>query len=385
MKRNRLILLGFIAAAAVFASFFGGAFSYALFYASLAVPLSCFIYLVFVYARLKTYQTIESKIVVKGDKIGYKYILSNESSVHFASVKIEFLDDYSRVETANNQDEISIAPALRIERETSLVCLYRGEYKVGISAVIITDYLGIFTFRRSNPSVMNIRVYPRVVKLRTLGALHFGDDVKSPPFSAKPGGEQDTDLRAFMLGDSIKAINWKVSARYGELFTRRRAEPPKEKIAIFIDTSPIKGADKIPGEDRILEAALALADFYLERGIETEIIKPAVTLNRFQINNREDFLRFYDTCLLMSFFNMEAEEYLENVTLDNAAVLVLITADCEKFIPALFNLSAIMNTCVILTGNRENNELSVLRESLGKTALVHIPEDAGISDVLERR
>ncbi|MDR2531689.1 MAG: DUF58 domain-containing protein [Oscillospiraceae bacterium] len=385
MKRNRLICIGFITAAAVFASFFGGAFSYALFYAGIAVPLTCLIYLFYVYARLKIYQTIESKIVVKGDKIGYEYILSNESAVHFTGIKIEFLSDYSKVDLSENQSEISLAPSLRIEKETSLVCLYRGEYKVGINAVLIKDYLGLFMLRRKNPSVMNIRVYPRVVKLNSLGALNFGDDVKSLPFSVKNGQEQDTDLRAFALGDNIRAVNWKVSAKHGGLFTRRKTEPPKERIAVFIDTSPVESEKKILTEDKILEAALAITDFYLERGIETEVIYLAAVLNRFCINNREDFSRFYDSCLSLSFFRNDADRFLNETAFDNATVLVLISADCEKFLPALSSLSAFMNTCLILIGNREVGELSALRESLGKTMLVHIPETKTISDVLEHR
>ncbi|MDR2559682.1 MAG: DUF58 domain-containing protein [Oscillospiraceae bacterium] len=384
MKRNRLICLAFIAAAAVFASFFGGAFSYALFYASLAVPLTCFVYLLFVFIRLKIYQAIDSKIVVKGAQIGYKYILSNETTIHFTNIEIEFLDDYSRVEMPETQGGISLAPFCRIEEETNLICLYRGEYEVGISAVIVRDYLGLFALRREYPASMNLRVYPRIVKLNSLGALCFGDDVKSLPFSLKQGQEQDTDLRAFTLGDSVKAVNWKVSAKHGELYTRRRTEPPKEKIVIIIDTSPVEGEKKIPAEDKILEAALAIADFELMRGIETEIIFYADVLSRFLINSREDFSRFYDACLSLSFSGYNTAKYSADAAVENAAVLVLITADCREFIPALSRVSAFMNTCVILIGNRENTELSALRESLGKTALVHIPDDTEAGGVLER-
>ncbi|MCL2694116.1 MAG: DUF58 domain-containing protein [Oscillospiraceae bacterium] len=387
MKKSRIICLVYIVVAAVFASFFGGSFSYALFYAGLAVPAVCFLYVFFVFARLKIYQTIDSKIVVKGEKTGYNYILSNETGVYFTSITTEFISDYSKVDLValkGGNGEISLSPGQRSENKTELVCLYRGEYKVGVKAVIIKDYLGLFTLRRKYPSTMNIRVYPRVVKLGSLAALNFGTDVKSLPFSVKPGEELDSDLRAFAFGDSVRAVNWKVSAKRGELLTRRRTQPPKESIAIYIDTALIHGEKKIPTEDRILEAALSIADFYLERKVGVEMIYCSPALCRSRINTTEDFGWFYDACINLQFIRNDTSEFLENINLGNASALIVITARERPFLSRLMSLSAELKTCVILTGNRESGELSRIRESLGKTALVHIPDDAEIGNILER-
>jgi uncharacterized protein (DUF58 family) len=381
--KKRLICFAFIAATATFASFFGGAFSYALFFASISVPVTCFIYLIFVFVSLTIYQEIDSKIVVKGEKIGYKYILSNESTVYFTSIKTQFISDYSKVEFPDNTREFSLAPGQRKETKTSLVCLYRGEYKVGVKAVTISDYLGLFSLTRKYPSTLNLRVYPRVVKLNSLAALNFGDDVKSLPFTLKPGQEQDADLRSFALGDSVKSINWKISARRGELFARRRVEPPKEKIAVFIDTSPIAGDKKIPLEDRILETALAISNYYCERKIEVEIIYSTAVFNRVRIDNRASFNVFYDACLTLPFSRLDAHEFLENLTLENITMLVVITTDASGFLSALSGISRLTRTCVILTKNCEGRKLSEARQSLGKTALIHLPEDAEISSILE--
>ena len=384
MKKNRFISLSFIIAAAVFASFFGGAFSYALFYASIAVPAACFSYVLFVYARLKVYQVIDSKTVVKGEKIGYKYILSNESRVYFTNIKAEFISDYSKVDLTDFQDEQrALAPGEKSENSTGLVCLYRGEYKVGVKSVTIGDYLGLFSLTRDYPSAMNVRVYPRVVKLQSLAALNFDGDVKSLPFTVRPGQEQDADLRSFEFGDSVRAVNWKVTAKRGELYTRRRIEPPKEKIVIFVDTAVIRDEKKkIPLEDRILESSLAIADFYRGRKIETEIVYPTAVLNRISINDDTDFQSFYDICLSLKFMRADTNEFLENLPLYGATALVLVTADAGRFIKALSAVSSRIKSCAVLTGNLEQRELSEIRQALGKTTLVHIPEDGDIEKLL---
>jgi uncharacterized protein (DUF58 family) len=387
MTRSRLISLGFIAAAAVFASFFGGSFSYALFYAAVAVPASCLIYVIFVYIKLRVYQVIDSKIVVKGDKIGYKYIISNESTVFFADIRTEFLSDYSKVNIQDNAGGISLAPSQKAEHSTELTCLYRGEYKVGVKEIVVTDYLGLFKLKRRNSSAMNIRVYPRVVELASLAALSFGNDVKSLPFTLKQGQEPDSEMRGFLLGDSVNSINWKASAKSGlsELYVRRRTEPPKEKVAVYIDTAPLADEKRIQTEDKILETALAIINYCLRQRIATEIIYYSNALTRISINNRADFTRFYDSCLYLAFRGEEnAFDYITEI---DAAVLVVITAEPgSRFSDALSRFSAqfAMHTCVILTGNRESDELSAIRESLGKTALIHIPDESGVSDVLDK-
>jgi hypothetical protein len=381
MKKNKLISLGFITVTAVFASFFGGSFSYALFYASLAVPFTCYIYLLFVFIRLKIYQSIDSKVVVKGDKIGYKYTLSNETIIHFANVKTEFISDYSRVDSEGLMREISLAPNQKSENITELTCLYRGEYRVGVKSVVMRDYLGIFKIRRQYPSTMNIRVYPRVVKLTSLAALNFGGDVKSLPFTYRQGQEIDTQTRPFTFGDSIQSINWKISAKSGlnELHVRNRVESPKEKIVLYIDTSPIKGSKKIQNEDKILEITLAIADFYLNKKIETEIIYYSDELNRVSINSRENFAQFYDSCLNLTFMSDMSDiskNYFDRITADSS-IMILITADI-KFI----NTAHIYNY-IIITGNHKSSELSAIRENLGKTVLIHIPEDSDINKILD--
>ena len=383
MKRNRLISLAFIIAAAVFASFFGGSFSYALFYAAIAVPLTCLIYIICVYLQLKIYQAIDSKIVVKGDKVGYRYILANESLFHFAVLRTEFLTDYSQVDTPHTDESLSLAPSCRAERETQLTCLYRGEYVVGVKSVMISDYLGLFRLRRRYPSVMNLRVYPRVVNLASLAALRFGDDVKSLPYT-QGGQEADNQPHNFMFGDNVRSVNWKVSARSGmqELYVRRRTEPPKERIAIYLDTTFIDSDERIKTEDKILETALAIAAFYADRSIETEIIYFSDKLNRINIHNREDFTGFYNSCLHLHFTG--EEPVLENITGINATVLIVISSQVRRFAEPLNRFSELMSTCLILTGNREHDELSVIRESLGKTKLIHIPEDAGVGTVLDK-
>ncbi|MCL1823089.1 MAG: DUF58 domain-containing protein [Oscillospiraceae bacterium] len=385
-KRNifkkRIAVFGFIIAAAVFASFFGGSFSYALFYASLAIPVTCLIYLFFVIAKLKIHQSIDSKIVVKGEKIGYNFKFTNESSVYFTSVKAEFISDYSKVDLNKYQHEISLAPGQKSENETELICLYRGEYKVGVKSVIVKDYLELFSIKFNAPSTVNMRVYPRVFKLNSLSALNFGEEIKSLPFTYRTGEEQDTDLRSFTFGDSIKTVNWKASAKHQELLTRRRIEPEKEKITIFIDTAPIEEYKRIPLEDKALEIALSVADYYLSRKIETEIIYPTVVLNRIQVSKYEDFRHFYDACLTLPFRCGNADEYFRTLNLKDATVLILITTEPKAFLSGLQNFAAFTHSCVILTGNRENDELSGIRRYLGKTALIHIPEDAELSDIL---
>ena len=101
MKINRLICVAAIIGSSVFASYYGGNISYALFYLTILIPIIAFLYTVYVYFRFKLYQSMESYLVVKGDWTLYSFIIANEDYITFRNVKVNFLSDKSTIESAH--------------------------------------------------------------------------------------------------------------------------------------------------------------------------------------------------------------------------------------------------------------------------------------------
>ncbi len=96
---------------------------------------------------------------------------------------------------------------------------HRGEYSVGPAALLGSDPLGFFPWRRSYGEIERLIIYPEVLPLRL------------PLSSGLPAGNvrsQDRlyedltryrSLREYVPGDDARKISWKVSARLGSLHT----------------------------------------------------------------------------------------------------------------------------------------------------------------------
>ena len=380
-------MLMLIIASAIFVDFFGGSFSYALFYACLCVPLTSFAYVLYVYTQLKVYQTIEAKITTKGNQIKYYYVLANEAFMFFKSIDLVFMSDYSKVDAKKPKGKISLIPGEKLECESSLTCLYRGEYEVGIESVLIQDCFGLFSMKIKRPSTINARVYPRIIKLSSLAALQFNEDAKVSPFSLSAKHEiPDTELKGYANGDSPKTINWKVSAKYGELFVRRYTELPKERILLFLDTSPVS-MDHMILEDALLETTIAIANYYQQEKIESEIVYYTDKAHHFHIKNNEDFHYFYEESAFLQFNStFDIGEYIqENLPRFNAfSMLIIITTDINQKTRQAISYAQNIHTCAILIGDIEDEELQNIRIQLGKMKCINIPKNKNISTILEK-
>ena len=389
MKRNRLILALCVITAIVFTGFFGGTFSYAILYAIFLIPIASLFYTTYVFLRFRVYQVISTSTMTKGEEVSYSYILSNEDIIYYKSLKIRFTLAYSQVEVEDFQEEVSLLPGEKHERSGRLVCLYRGEYKVGIESIEVQDLLGLFSLKMGRPSTITARVYPRIMKLSSLTALNVSEDTKLLPFLLLQKNElPDSDSRLYVPGDEAKRVNWKVSAKHQELYVRRYTKIPKEKIRIYLDASSIhrEQGDRLILEDALLEVALAILDFYLTERIDAEILYYTDQRFCYKIESKEDFQIFYETTALMKFDGetklgefIRTNEYREG----GGDTLVVITTICDDSLVQSLSSFVEMNRCVLLVGDREGDEIKEIREKLGKVKLVNLPQSGNITKVIE--
>jgi hypothetical protein len=304
MKINRIIFAAAIIGSSIFASYFGGNISYALFYLTIFIPIVAFLYTLYVYFRFKIYQNMDVYLVVKGDWTVYSFVIANEDYITFRNVKVNFLADKSTIEAAHQIAEYSLLPNESERLETRIKCNYRGEYYVGVDSIEVTDFLYLFHITYPITSKLKVIVLPRVVPLEQLGFAPPQSDVKNPLRSGNTAEEElDTEMRKYYPGDSRKRIHWKASARMRELITRKYQHIPKAEIALFMDLMEIKEDELkvVIAEDKIIESVLAISNFYAERGTASQIIYEMDGKKVADIRSMEDFNAFYKTCVHIRF------------------------------------------------------------------------------------
>lgn len=359
---NRIIILILIIASAIFASYYGGNVSYALFYMSLSIPAVSALYTLYVYIRFRIYQDIGRRIVVKGDLTPYAFTLANEDYITFRSIKVNFLHDKSSIANINDIREYCLLPGQSERLETHLRCSYRGEYFVGASSVDITDFLYLFKITYPITSKLKVTVLPRVVNIPRLSLAPAIKDVKNTPYLRNLTMDaMDLETRKYISGDSKKQIHWKLSARRNQLFSRKFTSNPKTEMAILMDLRPTQ-EDSLTAtiiEDQIIEGTLAVANYCKANNTGVKIYYDQSGIKNIFIGGKADFDLFYRLTVQMHFHATVPVESILKDSLsftENTGCYIVITHEIT------FELYKVM---LGLSENGNDLSLLLIRDTIG--------------------
>ncbi len=394
MRLNRLIFAAAILGSSIFASYYGGNISYALFYLTLFLPVIAFLYTVYVYFRFKIYQSMDAYLVVKGDWTTYSFVIANEDYITFRNVKVNFLSDKSTIEATHAITEYSLLPSESERMETRIRCNYRGEYYVGVDSIEVTDFLYLFRITYPLASRLKAVVLPRVVPLERLGIAPPQADVKNPlRFSNAAEEELDTEVRKYYPGDSRKQIHWKASARMRELITRRYQHIPKARILLFMDLERIEEEELkvVVAEDKIIESVLAIANFYAQRNVPSQIIYEMEGRNQIEIATKGDFDTFYKACVRIRFDSrVPLSDLLRERLLRGEEGVFCVAATyrltTELYLAAMKAVSGGNRVCILFISDDVSEEIRKRREGMKASGIevYQIMSGDEIADILSR-
>ena len=267
MLRNRLIVAALWILSLVGISFYGGPVSYGFFAVITLIPLISLLYLLLVLARFKIYQRFESKDLVADHVVPFFFTLQNEDWFAFAGVRVKFHSDHSSIEGLSDDIEYELLPQTKITKETELICKYRGEYNVGISSVVLRDYLCLFKITYKNREPLRAAVLPNIIRLEDLRSVNI--DTLSDREALTDLTTPDVEIRDYIPGDDIRRINYKQSARLDKLMIRKFTGEEKEGVGIILDPHRISEDENVflPVENRMLEIVIAVSLFLSEKNI----------------------------------------------------------------------------------------------------------------------
>ena len=112
-----------------------------------------------------------------------------------------------------------------------------GAYNVGSMLVRTRDRFGLMRFERVLVRSLPLRVYPTPDRLRTMLAPLETHPLAGNAVSRERGdGIEFADVREFVSGDRVRQVNWRVSARRGDLHVNQHRPERNTDVVIFIDT-----------------------------------------------------------------------------------------------------------------------------------------------------
>jgi uncharacterized protein (DUF58 family) len=154
----------------------------------------------------------------------------------------------------------------RRDLELEVRCLRWGAYEPGEIHVRALDRLGVFTFEDAIDLSAPLKVYPRPEQvLELLKPLETQVYTGNQVARTKGEGIEFAEIRPFVAGDRVRRVNWRASARRGELVVNELHPEQNTDVVLFLDTVSEARTAQRGTLDLTVRAAAALAGAYLAR------------------------------------------------------------------------------------------------------------------------
>jgi uncharacterized protein (DUF58 family) len=150
--------------------------------------------------------------------------------------------------------------------ELTLGCARWGAFRVGPALVRAHDALGFHTWEADVGVVQPLRVYPSVETMRALlEPLETQAYVGNQVARTRGDGIEFADIREWTPGDRLRRVNWRASARRGDLWVNEQHPERNTDIVLFLDTFTDVSLGHRGTLDLTVRAAASLAHRYLQR------------------------------------------------------------------------------------------------------------------------
>ena len=188
-------------------------------------------------ACIQVYVFCEKPVAQKLEDIAYEVRIINSSPlpIPFASA-VTTLPQAGGVRCAKQRLALSLPPFGGYSVKTDVSFRYRGLYEIGVESVDVSDPFRIFRIRKNIHNYSSVRIYPRTLPLDTYEERAASDT--PAPFTraaATPDAAEAANIREYRIGDQLRSVHWKLSAKADDLMVRDFNTNDDKRTCIIID------------------------------------------------------------------------------------------------------------------------------------------------------
>ena len=250
--------------------------------AVLATPFALVLFAGLVVARppeLRLSLELDHDRAVEGDIVTITIALESRGPIERLELHVPLPDTFELVEGAT-----PLTLRLDWDEERTIVlkarCERWGAYVVGELFLRAHDRLDLFGYEGTLDRRQPLKVYPRAEQLRALVTpletqVFTGNQVARN----KGDGIEFADLRPYEHGDALRRINWRATARRGELWVNEMHPERNTDVIVFLDTFVEAREENESTLDVAVRAAATVAYRYLERKDRVGLISYGGYLN----------------------------------------------------------------------------------------------------------
>jgi len=211
-----------------------------------------------------------------------------------------------------------------------LPALPRGRYAIASASALVEDPFGLERVELPLGRQPALVVYPRLVELDRVFSevgVHARDGRRI--LLQQAAGSDLHSVREYVVGDSLRKVHWRTTARRGSLHVKELEDSPRDDLAVVLDAWRGMPRDAL---DVAVRAAGSIAHALSRRGRRSALVVGALTVQTQRILAEGDWRRALELLAAVEPTGVEPVERLltgERNPATLALDLVVVTARLE--------------------------------------------------------
>lgn len=181
--------------------------------------------------------------------------------------------EHARITDQNYRSDVfSCMPWQQIRRRLEFTCTKRGYYPIRQAEAVSYDLLWSGHFTESLPVDTAMYVYPRAIEpLRLELPLRFLTGATAARQALQQDPFELASIREYQPGDPFRGINWKASARTGQLESNVFAPAASWQVAFLVDCAGNGGWEDHALKEETLRLCGSLAGALVADGVPVSV------------------------------------------------------------------------------------------------------------------
>lgn len=227
---------------------------------------------------------VNSDVLNRGDMACITVTIGRKGIIPTSFITAELYSSYHFSGEAEKNVRTVIYGKEKYSRSFEFRAEFFGRGKIGVGNVVVSDYLGLISFRLNIPgTITSVKVYPDIPEVngreglaRSLtDAAVFDDSEETTESAFSVSGYPGYEHRKYEPGDSLKLINWKLSAKRRELLVRKLEGSLGAEQIFILDRGASQKEDNLKArgsEQLITEALLGLMGQFAKSELPVKLV-----------------------------------------------------------------------------------------------------------------
>jgi uncharacterized protein (DUF58 family) len=295
--------------------------------------------------KLTIAASVDDERLLEGEETTARVVLEASSPVDRIDVYLQLPQG---VELAGGTNPVSLRlrAGERRELELRVRAARWGGHLLGPAFARVSDPFAFLRWEATAATRPQLRAYPREDVLRRIVKPAETQVFAGNELARRKGeGIEFADLRQWTPGDAVKRVNWRASARRGELVVNETHPDRNTDVVLFVDSFAEARQDGEGTLDLAVRATAALADAYVRRrdrvgligfgGILRWLLPGSGTVQLYRIVDA-----LIDTQIVLSYYWKEIDVIPRRSLPPNALVIALTPLLDMRSVGALLDLRA---------------------------------------------